>query len=149
MFFSAKAEYACLAMLELAARHGDPRPARLAEITETHRIPDRFLVQILIQLNKAGLVSSTRGASGGYRLARPPQEITLADVLAVIEGADTPPRKRATPEAEASPLAAALHGVWDRLARIQQEILQAQQEVLKSTTLAQLVEAGHGLQYVI
>jgi Rrf2 family protein len=137
-------------MLELAARHGDPRPARLAEITETHRIPDRFLVQILIQLNKAGLVSSTRGASGGYRLARPPQDITLADVLAVVEGADTPPRKRATPEtSETSPLATALHGVWDRLARIQREILQAQQEVLKSTTLAQLVEAGHGLQYVI
>ena len=57
--FSAKAEYACIAMLELAVRRGDPGPARLKAIAEMHGIPKRFLVQILLQLKAAGLVAST------------------------------------------------------------------------------------------
>ena len=76
MMFSAKAEYACLASLELAARYGDPKPVRLTDITEKHDIPPRFLVQILLQLKGAGLIASTRGASGGYQLARAPEKIS-------------------------------------------------------------------------
>src|SRR6184192_3344640 len=87
--FSAKAEYACIAMLELAARHG-AQPVRLKQIAEGHRIPQRFLVQILLQLKGSGLVVSARGASGGYLLARPPDTITLADVLNVIDRNDRP-----------------------------------------------------------
>jgi Rrf2 family protein len=144
MLFSAKAEYACLAMLELAARHGDPRPVRLADIADKHGIPQRFLVQILLQLKGAGLVASTRGAAGGYQLARPPEEIALADVLGVVDRADAPPARGrgAGRKGDTTPLAAALHGVWDK-------ILTARQQILKQTTLAELVEAGHGLQYVI
>src|SRR5437868_2699615 len=93
MLFSAKAEYACLAMLELAARHGDPRPVRLADIADKHGIPQRFLVQILLQLKGAGLIASTRGAAGGYLLARPPEEISLADVLGVVDRTDPGPTK--------------------------------------------------------
>ena len=63
MLFSAKAEYACVAMLELSARHNDPKPARLADIAEKHGIPQRFLVQILLDLKRAGLIASTRGAA--------------------------------------------------------------------------------------
>ena len=73
MFLSAKAEYASLAMLELAVQYGDPRPVRLADLADKHGIPQRFLVQILLQLKGAGLVSSVRGAAGGYQLARPPE----------------------------------------------------------------------------
>ena len=144
MLFSAKAEYACLAMLELAARHGDPRPVRLADIADKHGIPQRFLVQILLQLKGAGLVASTRGAAGGYQLARPPEEIALADVLGVVDRPDAPPARGrgAGRKGDTTPLAAALHGVWDK-------ILTARQQILKQTTLAELVEAGHGLQYVI
>jgi Rrf2 family protein len=144
MLFSAKAEYACLAMLELAARHGDPRPVRLADIADKHGIPQRFLVQILLQLKGAGLVASTRGAAGGYHLARPPEEISLADVLGVVDRADAPPARGrgTTGKGDMTALAAALHGVWDK-------ILSARQQILRQTTLAELVEAGHGLQYVI
>jgi Rrf2 family protein len=144
MLFSAKAEYACLAMLELAARYGDPRPVRLADVADRHGIPQRFLVQILLQLKGAGLVASTRGAAGGYQLARPPEEIALADVLGVVDRADVPQaRGRGNGRrADVTALAAALHGVWDR-------IIQARQQILKQTTLAELVEAGQGLQYVI
>ena len=137
MQLSAKAEYACLAMLELAARFGDPRPVRLLDIADKHRIPQRFLVQILLQLKGAGLVHSTRGASGGYQLARPPEEISLADILGIVERIDPP---LLSPDASTPVIA--LHGVWQR-------IHQARLDLLTSTKLADLVEAGHGLQYVI
>jgi Rrf2 family protein len=143
MLFSAKAEYACLAMLELAARHGDPKPVRLADIADTHGIPPRFLVQILLQLKGAGLVASTRGAAGGYQLARPPAEITLADILGVIDRSD--PAAGGRPgkgRGDVSALAAALRGVWD-------QILANRQKILDGTTLASLVEAGEVSQYVI
>lgn len=69
MKISAKAEYACLAVLALA-RHGlAAPPMRIREISESSAIPERYLVQILLQLKGAGLVVSTRGASGGYSLA--------------------------------------------------------------------------------
>jgi Rrf2 family protein len=145
MLFSAKADYACLAMLELAARHGDPKPIRLADIADKHGIPQRFLVQILLHLKGAGLVVSTRGASGGYQLARPPADITLLDILNGLDPTDLADARTARGNArpgEVSALAAALHSVWDR-------IIQARHDILEKTSLAELVEAGHGLQYVI
>ena len=120
------------------------RRVRLADIADKHGIPQRFLVQILLQLKGAGLVASTRGAAGGYQLARPPEEITLADVLGVVDRTDAPPARGRSSggKADVSALAAALHGVWDK-------ILAARVQILKQTTLAELVEAGQGLQYVI
>src|SRR5258708_1305335 len=85
MRVSAKAEYACVAMLELAANHSAPQPVRIKAIADAHGIPSRFLVQILLQLKGAGLVVSTRGAAGGYHLARPPEQISLANVINVID----------------------------------------------------------------
>src|SRR5207248_11285617 len=113
MLFSVKAEYACIAMLELAARHGDPQPVRLRTIADAHGLKPRFLVQILLQLKGAGLVLTTRGASGGYHLARPPERITLAEVLGVI---DRPERAAAGRAAPPSGLVQALRGVRRRLA---------------------------------
>jgi len=65
MRISAKAEYACLAMLELAANYAEPQPLRVKAIADAHQIPQRFLLQILLQLKAAGLVASIRGAAGG------------------------------------------------------------------------------------
>jgi Rrf2 family protein len=147
MLFSARAEYACLAMLELAAQYGNPKPVPLTEIANKHGIPSsRFLVQILIQLNKAGLVTSTRGAAGGYHIARPPADITLADVMAAVSEQTGPRTQERKP---ASALAAALDDVWDRIRAAHDEYLKAQAEILKRTTLAQLVDSGQPLQYVI
>ncbi len=61
---------------------------RIREIAEANGIPERYLVQILLQLKGAGLVASTRGASGGYRLARPAAQISVGEVLAAIDGPD-------------------------------------------------------------
>ncbi|HEY3394892.1 MAG TPA: Rrf2 family transcriptional regulator, partial [Lacipirellulaceae bacterium] len=76
MKLSARTEYACLAMLQLAQEYDSGEPVQIRRIADEHAIPGRFLVQILLQLKGAGLVASTRGAAGGYRLARPPHEIT-------------------------------------------------------------------------
>ena len=140
MLFSAKAEYACVAMLELAARSGDPKPARLADVAKTHGIPPRFLVQILLDLKRAGLVASTRGATGGYALARPADDITLLDVLQVID----PPESPARTDDKLNPTlyVQSVRSLWDRM-------VDAQQAILKQTTLADLVQRSQGLQYVI
>ena len=86
MKISATTEYACVAMLELAANYGSGEPVPVRTIAERHGVPDRFLVQILLQLKAAGLVASARGAAGGYRLARPPAEVSLGQVMDVIGG---------------------------------------------------------------
>ncbi|MEC9094631.1 MAG: Rrf2 family transcriptional regulator [Planctomycetota bacterium] len=86
MNISAKTEYACIAVLELAKNASSAEPLRVRDIAETHGIPSRFLVQILLQLKGAGIVSSTRGASGGYRLVEKPETISLYRVMSVIEG---------------------------------------------------------------
>ena len=89
MKVSAKAEYACLAVLALARQGPEAPPLRIREISEEYGIPERYLVQILLQLKGAGLVASTRGALGGYRLARPASSISLSEILDVIDGPDT------------------------------------------------------------
>jgi Rrf2 family protein len=83
---SAKTDYALRAALELAAAADDERPVKGERIATAQSIPLRFLENILMQLRHAGLVESRRGADGGYRLARPPAEVTLADVIRAIDG---------------------------------------------------------------
>ena len=73
-------------MLELACQYADQKPVQLRSIAQRHGIPARFLVQILLQLKAAGLVNSTRGAAGGYRLARDPAQVTLRDVTQILDG---------------------------------------------------------------
>jgi Rrf2 family protein len=82
---SAKTDYALRAALELAAAP-DEKPVKGERIATAQAIPLRFLENILMQLRHAGLVDSRRGAEGGYRLARPPAEVTLADVIRAIDG---------------------------------------------------------------
>src|SRR5436309_15273164 len=120
--FSAKAEYACIAMVELAARYGDPQPVRLKSIADAHGLKHRFLVQILLQLKGVGLVVTTRGASGGYHLGRPPEQISLADVIGVIDR--TTRAGSRTGEADSSPARQAIHKVWHDVQAAQQRILE-------------------------
>jgi Rrf2 family protein len=84
MRVSAKADYAIRATVELAAAGAGPvKGDRLAQAQE---IPPNFLENILVDLRNAGLVASKRGADGGYWLARPADEITLADVIRAVDG---------------------------------------------------------------
>ncbi len=129
MKISAKAEYACLALLALAQQASDGPPVRIRAISESFEIPERYLVQILLQLKGAGMVVSTRGAAGGYRLARPADRITLSEVLSVIDGPDAPERASAR---EKRPAAQVLALVWDR-------VRAAELSVLDNTSIAELV----------
>ena len=72
-------------MLYLALR-GDERPVPLSEIAVAEAIPAPFLERIVAGLRSAGLVMATRGAAGGYRLSRPPAQITAADVVMALDG---------------------------------------------------------------
>ncbi len=129
MNLTAKTEYACLAVLELALHFDAGEPVQVRRIAERHGIPAPFLVQILQELKRAGLINSMRGACGGYRLCRAPREISLVDVLDVIEGHD-PPTSNAS---AASPLAPVLLEVC-------QELTAARRARLNEITLADLVE---------
>src|ERR1700748_1237609 len=116
MKLSAKTEYACIAMLELARRYDEGQPVRIREIADEHGIPSRFLVQILLQLKGAGFVTSTRGASGGYQLVKSPDEISLGEVMSVIEGADEPINSSASSESRSAKV---LQVTWQEVADVQ------------------------------
>jgi Rrf2 family protein len=81
---SARVEYAVRAALELAAVA--PAPMRSDELASAQDVSPSFLVNIMSELRRAGIVRSERGAGGGYRLARPPEEITIADVMRAVQG---------------------------------------------------------------
>jgi Rrf2 family protein len=86
MRISARCDYACKALLELSLHWPNKEPMRINAISSKQKIPLRYLVQILIQLKRMGLVDSVRGPSGGYVLARAPEKIKLGEVLREIGG---------------------------------------------------------------
>lgn len=128
-------------MFELAAGYDQGEPIRIRTIADKHGIPSRFLVQILLQLKGAGCVLSTRGASGGYRLAQPPETISLADIISTIEG---PAESEATPISR-SKASRVLASIWN-------EIGQVERDMLSSITLDDLVrraeEPAEGMYYI-
>ena len=132
MRISAKTEYACIAMLELASQYGSGEPVRIREIAERHTVPPRFLVQILLQLKGAGLVTSVRGAAGGYRLLSPPDKISLGRIMEVIDGQldEEAPKSAASPD---SPALKVLMQAW-------KEVSAMQFKMLDGITLADLLE---------
>jgi Rrf2 family protein len=132
MRLSAKAQYACVAMVELACSHGERNPVHLKNIAENHGISQRFLVQILLQLKGAGLVDSTRGAMGGYLLAKPPADISLASIINAIDQAP-PPLPSALGGLHTTPAVQAVKSVL-------QEVQLEQQRRLEEITLADLVK---------
>jgi Rrf2 family protein len=143
MRVSAKAQYACIAMLELASNYQEPQLLQVKNIADTHGISSRFLVQILLQLKVHGLVRSVRGASGGYQLARSPEDISVADVINAID--DTPPPLPPTLTA-LKPSAAVT-----ALGAIFQQIDAKERQMLRGVSLAELVRraAESGAMYQI
>jgi Rrf2 family transcriptional regulator, cysteine metabolism repressor len=73
-------------MAELARLHGSGELAQIEHLAQTEAVPANFLAQILLKLRNHGLITSRRGNQGGYTLARPPDEISLYDILIAVEG---------------------------------------------------------------
>ena len=111
MRISAKADYAVRAALELAASHGGD-PVKGEHLSQSQGIPLQFLEHILLELKHSGLVQSQRGAEGGYWLAQPPEEISLADVIRAVEGPIANVRGERPEQVEYSGAAEHLRDVW-------------------------------------
>src|SRR5690349_8528967 len=86
MRLSARVDYALRAVAELASSAGDGKLVTADRLASAQQIPPKFLESILLQLRRGGVVVAQRGPEGGYRLARPAGEISLAEIIRVIDG---------------------------------------------------------------
>ncbi len=86
MKLSVKLDYACRALARMAIRLPSGELSRIEELAEVEAIPANYLVQILGELRNGGLIESRRGKQGGYLLARPPEAITLRDIISLVQG---------------------------------------------------------------
>jgi Rrf2 family protein len=126
---TAKADYAVRAAVELAASDGSPVPAD--RIAEAQNIPANFLENILLDLRRAGIVESRRGASGGYLLAKPAKQIVVADVVRAVDGPLASVRGLSPDQLDYEGSAESLRDVWVALRS-------AVRSVLEHVTLADI-----------
>ena len=129
VYVSARTDYAVRAMLAVTA--AQPRLVKAAELASAQDIPLSFLQGILLDLRRSGLLHSHRGVDGGYALARPPEEITVGDVVRAVGGALTTVRGLPTSTTRYHGAATGLRNVW--LA-----VEEAIEGVVDHTTLAEL-----------
>ena len=116
---SAKVEYALLALLELASHHDQKVPLTMSEITAKQPIPERYLEQILTNLRRAGVVQSQRGSKGGFLLVRDPWQITLLEIVTLVEG-----ERKEKESSEAYTLERGLvHEIWEQANAASIEVL--------------------------
>ena len=86
MKLSVKVDYACRVLAQMARSHARGELAHIDELARVEAVPANYLVQILSELRNGGLIASRRGKQGGYLLARAPEDITLYDIVKLIEG---------------------------------------------------------------
>src|SRR5690349_7629005 len=144
MKLSTRGEYALRALLVLGRDYQeDDSVVRIQEISTRQNIPKRFLEQILNDLKSARVVESRRGVAGGYRLRRPPQHITLAEVVRHIEGPLAPVscvsekfyEKCSCPDETRCPIRDVMREVRERVVQL-----------MERTTLAELAERARKLE---
>jgi Rrf2 family protein len=113
MRLSQRADYAAHAMVEIARWYGE-RPVHATEIAQRQGIPEPYLEQLLLALRRAALVRSYRGPGGGYTLTRPPAAISLADVVAALEGPFVPPEEglHDSEGSDSDPLTCPIRDAW-------------------------------------
>lgn len=136
MRLSTRSRYAVRALLDLA-RHGDERPILVREIAEREDISVRYLEQLLLPLKAAGIVRATRGANGGFTLAKKPSEINLREIIQIMEGStgftECTDNKDICPRSDSC----VLRDSWI-------EVTDAANKVMEATTLQLLVERQSG-----
>ena len=130
MKLTRRSEYALLALIYLARAKGEGYVA-VAAIAEAQGLPAKFLEQLLLALKRARLVKSQKGPHGGYRLARPAEKITLAEVIRLLDGALAPTESVSTYFYEPTPVERE-----KRLLRVFKEIRDLISARLEKTTLA-------------
>ena len=136
MRVSAKVDYALRATAELAAAQSDADragPVKGERLATSQQIPLNFVENILLELRRSGIVASQRGAEGGYWLAKPAAEVTVADVIRAVEGPIATVRGARPEDVAYTGAASALGEVWI-------ELRTSMRRVLETTTLADLVK---------
>lgn len=123
MRISARADYAVRAALQLAASRDDG-PLKAEAIADAQGIPHKFLESILNDMRRGGLVLSQRGGNGGYRLARPAESISIADVIRTVDGPLVSVRGVRPPELSYTGPAESLLPLWIALRSNVREILE-------------------------
>ncbi|GAB2445721.1 RrF2 family transcriptional regulator [Streptomyces incanus] len=123
MRISARADYAVRAALQLAASRDDD-PLKTEAIADAQDIPHKFLESILNDMRRGGIVLSRRGGNGGYRLARPAESISIADVIRVVDGPLVSVRGVRPPDLSYSGPAQSLLPLWIALRSNVREILE-------------------------
>lgn len=149
MRLSTKGRYGVRAMFDLAMHSGDAAIA-LKSVAQREKISEKYLEHLFSSLKKAGLIHSVRGAQGGYRLARSPEEITLGDIIRVLEGPVVPAECAVESGANESchrSSECAMRSIW---CRIRDEI----NGILDGITLAEVVDeqrkrSGEGYMFHI
>ena len=132
MYISAKSDYAVRALLELAA-HPTAGPITGERLAASQGLPTKFLENTLVDLRRAGIVVSQRGSEGGYRLAREPAKVTIAEVMRALDGPLAEVRGLRPEAAEYDGAAANLQAVWIA-------VRAALRSVLDQVTLADVVD---------
>lgn len=127
MRLSARVDYALRAIAELAFVAGTPTRTVLTaeQVARSQGIPAKFLESILLQLRRSGVVQAQRGPDGGYWLARPAEEISLAEIIRVIDGPLAHVRGHRPEDLGYQGAAAALQEVWIALRASEREILES------------------------
>lgn len=133
MRVSTRGDYGLRALIELAAHYGRG-PLQSSEIALRRHIPEQYLDQLLSTLRKAGFIRSVRGPSGGHELVRPPDQVSVKDVIEVLEGSLSPVAwLDEPPEMTDHPHQCGQREIWERIRK-------ATEEILASYTLADLLE---------
>lgn len=109
MELSSRVEYALLALIELADCYSIEKSLKISEIAARHSLPERYLEQILSTLRREGIVKSVRGAKGGYILVKEPRQISLQEVIAVIDGGKKPSEAESE---NSSPERMVINDIW-------------------------------------
>ncbi len=137
MSVSSKCYYALRAVYALAD-HAGPEPLKIADIAEREQIPIRFLEVILNELKRHGFVQSRRGAEGGYRLARPADQLTVGEIMRSIDGPIAPVDcvSQTRPKICDFPGGCNFYSFWGR-------VRQAISNVVDKTTFADLIKESH------
>jgi len=133
MRVSTRGDYGLRALIELAANNGGG-PLQSSEIALRRHIPEQYLDQLLATLRKAGFIRSVRGPSGGHELVRPPDQITVKEVIEALEGSLSPVAwLDEPPEMTDHPHQCGQREIWERIRK-------ATEEILVSYTVADLLE---------
>ena len=134
MKLSKKTEYACLALIDLSESYGD-KVLKIQDISLRRKIPKKYLEQILLLLKNSGYLESIRGATGGYKLIKEPSEITLAEIIRLIDGPLAPVGSvskyfyESTPIEQSKKMMGVLRNIRDYIS-----------DIMETTTFADLIE---------